>query len=128
MYGAGFRDARSGLAPLVAALDAGKQPNLVGAAWLRHHLVVGPIAVAVVRSTGLLHRLGGVLSRVAHGRCPIVPLSILSHHCRFRLRIPRLLVLTGTTHPRVAFRVHYRPTFVTELHIKIGYTVVGYIC
>jgi hypothetical protein len=59
------RAVRSGLASSVTALDAGEQPELVGAARLRHHLVVGLVAVAVLCWTGLLHRLGGALSRAA---------------------------------------------------------------
>jgi len=38
-------------------------------------------------------------------------------HRRFGLGVPRLLVLTGATHPPIALRMHYRTTLVTELHI-----------
>lgn len=64
---------RSGLAPLAAALDAGEQPNLVGTVRLRHRFGRGPVAVAVVRRTGLPCRLGGAPGRVGRGGFPVVP-------------------------------------------------------
>ncbi len=47
-----------------------------------------PGRFAVVRWTGLLHRLSGNLGRVGHSRCPVVPLALLGRHHRFRLRVP----------------------------------------
>ena len=54
----------------MAILDAGEQPNLVGAARLRYHLVVGLVAVAVICWTRLLHRLGGALGYVGTAGTP----------------------------------------------------------
>jgi hypothetical protein len=120
--------ALSGFAPLVTALNASKESDLVGAARFRHHFGGGSVTVAVLGRTGLFHRLAGVLRRVGNGGYPTIPLSIFCRHRRFCVRVPRFLVPTGATHPHVALRVHQRATFVTELHISSGYAGVGYMC